>query len=82
MKYAPKEVERHLPKTSLISIHWRWWWFKRFDQYRLFSTVRIANVRTIWLGPLQINIRRRYLFGPAAQLHPEAFIRADREDLL
>lgn len=83
MKYAPREVERYLPKSNLISIHWRWWWFKRIGSgYRFFSTMRIANALCIWLGPLDITIRQRYLFGPARQLHPEAFAMAGREDLL
>lgn len=82
MKYAPKEVERHLPKASLISIHWRWWWFRRIKVYGFFQAMRIANALTLWLGPIEITVRQRYLIGPARQLHPDAFVRAGREDLL
>ena len=82
MKYAPKEVERHLPKASLISIHWRWWRFKRINRDHLFSTMRIANALTLWLGPIEVTVRQRYLIGPARQLHPEAFVKAGRRELL
>lgn len=82
MKYAPKEVERHLPKSSLISIHWRWWWFKRANRNRLFSTMRIANALCIQFGPLDIAVRQRFLYGPARQLHPEEFVMAGMADLL
>lgn len=80
MKYAPKEVQRHLPKAKLFTIHWRWWWFK--GGYGFLSQMRIANALCISVGPIDMVIRRPYLIGPARQLHPEAFIRAWREDLL
>lgn len=80
MKYAPKEVQRYLPKASLFTIHWRWWWFK--GGYGFFRKMRIANALCIWVGPIDMVIRRPCLIGPARQLHPEAFIRAGREDLL
>lgn len=82
MECVPKEVEKHLPKIRLINFKWRWWWFKNVNLYRMLYKERIANAVSIWIGPLEIIIRRRYLIRVARSLFPEAFIKAGREDLL
>ena len=81
-EYAPKEVQRHLPKAYLIHVRILWSWFKRPTQYQQFMKSRVANALTVWLGPLEITIRRPWYLRSAAQLHPESFIKAGKEDLL
>ena len=80
MKYAPKEVQKYLPKERLVSASFNPKWLGR--GYSLFTSMRIANAICLWSGPFEILLRRPWLLGPAIQMHRDAFIKAGREDLL
>lgn len=71
-------------KFSFHSFIFSWLWdaFKRKDwrtvrYYLWVRRMRMANCETIGIGPFELFRPMPWLLGPARQLHPEAFHKAD-----
>lgn len=67
LKLVPTKIDKLYPKVKLIEVTWNWYWFRdiRSGFYSFYLHVRGANYRTIWLGPIQIDLRAKWLIYEA-----------------
>ena len=85
-KYVNRNQEKNLPKANLISIRISKFWFRQFwkwikkdvNEYRyiapypkFFIRTRGANFTSIYLGPINITLRSKWLYFSAFALHKD-----------
>jgi len=68
LKLVPTKIDKLYPKTKLIDVTWNWFWFrnsKKLIMNKMFPTfylyTRGINSRTIWLGPIQFDLRASWI---------------------